>query len=105
MTDLLFIVTLVAVGVLVLALAAYLLTILWILRDVRHTVGLVVFGVRSIAHRVKPVEEIVGEINGDLTGVRDALFAVVGGTPGRSVTDVDAMAPVTPQAKMGSEEE
>lgn len=99
MMDVLFVVTLVAVGVLVVTLAAYLLTIAWILRDVRRTVGLVLFGVRSIAHGVKPIEEIVGDINADLTEVRDTLFALVGGTPGRSVTDVDAMAPAKPEMK------
>lgn len=71
------IVTFVAIGVLVAALAVYLITIMTILRSVRHTVGLVLFGVRAIAHQAKPVREVVSEMNAELTGVRDALQSLV----------------------------
>lgn len=64
---------LVVTGVLIAALAFYLLWVVVILRRLTDTLGKVVFGVASIAHRVEPVEQIVGEINGDLTGVADAL--------------------------------
>lgn len=64
---------LVVTGVLIAALAFYLLWVVVILRRLTDTLGKVVFGVASIAHRVEPVEQLVGEINGDLTGVADAL--------------------------------
>ena len=67
---------LVVTGVLVVALAFYLLWVVVILRRLTDTLGKVVFGVRSIAHRVQPVEEVVGEINGDLIAVADALEAL-----------------------------
>jgi len=67
---------LVVTGVLVVALAFYLLWVVVILRRLTDTLGKVVFGVASIAHRVQPVESLVGEINGDLIGVADALEAL-----------------------------
>jgi len=69
--------TFVAVGLLVVALALYLLTIVFILRRVRETAGLILFGLRAIAHRAEPVGEVVGQINTDLTAVRDALNALL----------------------------
>lgn len=67
---------LVVTGVLVAALAGYLLWVVVILRRLTDTLGKVVFGVASIAHRVEPVQALVGEINGDLIGVADALEAL-----------------------------
>lgn len=67
------VVTIILAAVLVLALAAYLITIAWYLRKTVHTLGLVTFGVRAIAHRVVPLEELIGQIEGDLTTVDDAL--------------------------------
>ena len=66
----------VVTGVLVAALAFYLLWVVLILRRLTYTLGKVVFGVASIAHRVQPVEGLVGEINGDLIAVADALEAL-----------------------------
>ncbi len=67
---------LVVTGVLVAALAFYLIWVVLILRRLTDTLGKVVFGVASIAHRVAPVQGLVGEINGDLVGVADALEAL-----------------------------
>jgi hypothetical protein len=67
---------LVVTGVLVVALAFYLLWVVVILRRLTDTLGKVVFGVASIAHRVEPVEAVVAEINGDLIGVADAVEAL-----------------------------
>jgi hypothetical protein len=64
---------LIVTGVLVLALAAYLLWALLLLRRLTDTLGKVVFGVDAIAHRVQPVNGLIGELNGDLTAVADAL--------------------------------
>jgi hypothetical protein len=63
----------VVTGVLVAALAFYLIWVVMILRRLTDTLGKVVFGVGSIAHRVQPVEGIVAEINADLTAVAGAL--------------------------------
>ena len=67
------IVALVVTGVLIAALAFYLLWVVVILRRLTDTLGKVVFGVGSIAHRTEPVGRLVGEINEDLTAVADAL--------------------------------
>ncbi len=63
----------VVTAVLVLALAFYLLWVVVILHRLTDTLGKVTFGVASIAHRVEPVKGLVGEINGDLIAVADAL--------------------------------
>lgn len=67
---------LVVTGVLIAALAFYLIWVVLILRRLTDTLGKVVFGVAAIAHRVQPVEGLVDEINGDLIGVADALEAL-----------------------------
>lgn len=67
---------LVVTGVLIAALAFYLLWVVVILRRLTDTLGKVQFGVASIAHRVEPVGSVVGEINGDLIGVAEALEAL-----------------------------
>lgn len=64
-------------GVLVAALAFYLIWVVIILRRLTDTLGKVVFGVGSIAHRVQPIGSLVGEINADLIAVADALEALV----------------------------
>ncbi|MBA2573429.1 MAG: hypothetical protein H0V02_01380 [Nocardioidaceae bacterium] len=66
----------VVTGVLVAALAFYLIWVVIILRRLTDTLGKVVFGVGSIAHRVQPIGPLVDEINGDLGGVADALEAL-----------------------------
>ncbi len=63
--------------VLVAALAFYLIWVVLILRRLTDTLGKVVFGVASIAHRVQPVEGLVGDINGNLGAVADALETLV----------------------------
>lgn len=64
---------LVVTGVLVAALAFFLLWVIVILRRLTDTLGKVLFGVRAIAHRVEPVGPVVNELNGDLTAVAGAL--------------------------------
>jgi hypothetical protein len=68
---------LVVTGVLVAALAFYLLWVVVILRQLVDTLGKVVFGVGAIAHRVAPVESVLDEVNTDLAGVADALEGLV----------------------------
>jgi hypothetical protein len=69
--------TLVLTGLLVAALAFYLIWVILILRRIVDTLGKVTFGLRAIAHRTEPIEPVVSEINDDLTAVADALEAVV----------------------------
>lgn len=64
---------LVVTGVLVAALAFYLLWVVVLLHRLTDTLGKVVFGVGSIAFRVEPVGPVVAQINGDLTAVAEAL--------------------------------
>ena len=71
------ILTYVALAVLVLAVAVSLLTIVVILRRIRETAGLIVFGVRAIAERAKPVGPVVAEINADLIAVQGALHGLM----------------------------
>jgi hypothetical protein len=71
------ILTLVAVGLIVAALAAYLIAIAVLLRRTLFTLGTINVGLRSIAARVEPLEPILAEINSDLSGVRDALVEVL----------------------------
>ena len=71
------ILTLVGVALLVVALAAYLLAALFLLRKTLFTLGTINVGLRSIALRVEPLEPVLSEINSDLSGVRDALTEVL----------------------------
>lgn len=75
--TLLAVLTLVAVGLIVAALAAYLLVILVQLRRILFTLGTVNVGLRAIARRVQPLESILAEVNADLAGVRGALVQVL----------------------------
>lgn len=75
--NILGILTLVGVGLLIVALAAYLLAALFLLRKTLFTLGTINVGLRSIALRVEPLEPVLGEINSDLSAVRDALTEVL----------------------------
>lgn len=67
------IVTLIGVALTVLVLAAYLLTVAWILYKVSFTLGTVVAGLRAIANQTEPLKPVIDEINADLAGVQGAL--------------------------------
>jgi hypothetical protein len=71
------IITLIATGLLVAALAFYLIKIALTLRTVIDTLGKITFGVRAIAHQVEPVNPIVTEIRQDLEAVDLALKALL----------------------------
>ena len=81
MNTVLIIVTLVEVVLLVVVLAAYLIAIAATLRKVSHTLGLVTFGVRAIEAQTAPLGPVLGDINGALTGVAEALESVAGPEP------------------------
>jgi hypothetical protein len=65
--------SLVFTGLLVAALASYLIWVVVLLRRIVDTLGKVVFGVRAIAHRTQPIGDILDEVNGDLTAVAEAV--------------------------------
>ncbi len=67
------VVTLIGVALTVLVLAAYLLTVAWILYKVSFTLGTVVAGLRAIANQTEPLKPVIDEINADLAGVQGAL--------------------------------
>jgi len=67
------IVSLVLVGVLVAALAFYLIWVVLILRRAVDTLGKVTFGVRAIALRTEPIGPLVADVNANLGAVADAL--------------------------------
>lgn len=71
------IVSLVLVGLLVVALAAYLIWVVFILRHAVDTLGKVTFGVRAIAHRTEPVGPVLADVNANLTAVAEALEGLV----------------------------
>lgn len=68
--------TLVLTGLLVVALAFYLIWVVLLLRRITDTLGKVVFGVRAIAHRTQPVGGLLDEVNADLTAVAGAVEAL-----------------------------
>jgi hypothetical protein len=75
--SLLAILTLVAIGLLVAALAVSLVAILVQLRRILSTLGKVNAGLGVIVQRVEPLEPILAEVNGDLAAVRDRLVGVL----------------------------
>ena len=83
--------TLAEVVLLVAVLAGYLIAIAVRLRSISSTLGKVTFGVRAIDTQTKPLGPRLGEINGALGQVAEALQAVAGaggadGAPTRDAT-------------------
>ena len=62
--------------VLALAVAAYLLRVVLILRAVNDSLGKITFGVRAIAHRTAPLGELLAPTRDDLVDVAEALEGV-----------------------------
>ncbi|MBA3287286.1 MAG: hypothetical protein H0U21_04560 [Acidimicrobiia bacterium] len=71
------VVSLILVFLLVTALAAYLIWVVFILRHAVDTLGKVTFGVRAIAHRTEPVGPVLADVNANLTAVAEALEGLV----------------------------
>ena len=69
----LIVVTLVEIGLLVLVLAAYLLSIAATLRTVARTLGLVTFGVRAIEKQTEPLGPVLKDVNQSLLQVAELL--------------------------------
>jgi hypothetical protein len=66
-------VTLIGVAIIVVALAAYLTVIAYVLNRVSFKLGTILIGVRSIANQTEPVGEVVGAILGEVEIIDDAL--------------------------------
>lgn len=77
-------VTVVIALVVAVALAYYLIRVVIILRSVNDTLGKVTFGVRSIAHRTRPLGELLTPIKTDLEDVADTLDEVVASLRGEA---------------------
>lgn len=67
------IVTLVAVGLLVAVLAAYLIRVAFILRHVVRRLQTILSAVTAVIEESAPLDEVIDGVNGDLDAVRDAL--------------------------------
>lgn len=72
------IVTLIAIALAVLAIAGYLLHVIWLLHRTSFALGTIIAGLRAIAYQTRPVGGILGEVNADLAVVQDALQTVLG---------------------------
>ena len=70
-------VSIVLFTVLVLAIAGYLVRVVFILRHVNDQLGKITFGVRAIAHQTKPINELTESMNANLGAVAGALGALV----------------------------
>lgn len=88
--------TLVLTALLVLALAYYLTRVVIILRKLIHTLSRVTFGVRAIAHRTAPLEDVLTDINANLATVAEAVEEfverVAGETPPPAAAQARAQA-------------
>ncbi len=67
----------VVIGLIVVALAFFLIRIVLALHQVIDTLGKVVFGVRAVAYRTEPITPVVTDINRNLCAVAGALEAEV----------------------------
>lgn len=95
MKTALIVATLVELVLLVVVLAVYLVVIAATLRKVSKTLGLVTFGVRAIEKQTQPIGPVLGEINGALEQVADALAGVVGAKSGPPTQPGPPMEPMT----------
>ena len=71
------IVSIVFAGVLVGAIAYYLIRVILILRHVNDQLGKITFGVRAISNQTKPINDLTGSMNANLGAVADALETLV----------------------------
>jgi hypothetical protein len=69
--------TVVLAGILIAALAFYLLWVIYLLWRVRATLDKVSFGVAAIAHRTEPLDPILDHVNQRLVAVAAALEGLV----------------------------
>ena len=70
------VITIVIALVIAAALAYYLIRVVMVLRAVNDSLGKITFGVRAIAHRTAPLDELLTPIKTDLEAVADTLEGV-----------------------------
>ncbi len=71
------IVSIILFAVLILAIAAYLVKVILVLRHVNDQLGKITFGVRAIAHQTKPVNELTESMGANLGAISGALGDLV----------------------------
>jgi uncharacterized protein YoxC len=67
----------VGIGIIVAAIALYLITVAAMLHHVSFTVGTILVGVRSIAHQTAPIGGVLKEIVRDTQEIESALDSLV----------------------------
>lgn len=77
MMNVLYVTTLVAVGVLIVAVAATLLTVTYLLWRTRSSLRDVGEAIAAIADRTQALGPALTDVNDDLLAIRDALVAAV----------------------------
>ncbi len=89
--------TLVGVTVIVAALAAYLITISWVLNRVSFRLGTVLIGVKAIVRQTDPVPKYVGIILNDVMAIDQAAHQLLawGKTP-EDISKVSKMKAMRP---------
>ena len=78
--------TLVGVAVIVAALAAYLITISWVLNRVSFRLGTVLIGVKAIVRQTDPVPKYVGIILNDVMAIDQAAHQLLAWGKGPEAT-------------------
>jgi hypothetical protein len=83
------IVTLIGVGLIVAVLAAYLITVSWLLWKVHFNLGTIIIGVKAICKQVEAVPKYVGIILNDAMAIDQAAKQLLawGGDPEDMVED------------------
>ena len=69
-------VTVIVVGVIVAALAIYLIIIVFILRKVIFNLGTILIGVNSIASQAEPLREVMGGIVSEIDSIERTLASL-----------------------------
>jgi hypothetical protein len=80
------ILTLVGVAIIVAALAAYLITIAWVLNRVSFRLGTVLIGVKAIVAQTDPVPKYVGIILNDVMAIDQAAHQLLAWGKGPEAT-------------------
>jgi hypothetical protein len=71
------VVTLIGVGIIVAAIALYLINICLILNHVSFTVGTVIIGIRAIAAATEPLAPVIRDIANNVSAIDEDLEALV----------------------------
>lgn len=90
MMNALYITSLVAVAILVVALAVTLLTVAYLLAKTRTSLVAAAGAIGTIADRTQPIGPVLTDVNADLTAVRDALDEAAPDVPTAGRTEATA---------------